>query len=109
MWFATRHIRCNVYDQFKSANSVDQFQADMDKLDRAIRRANEWPNPPVKVESIEVKPIDMGDIDSFLDGIHKDLIQRALNSVGGSVSLAAKVLGLNRTTLHHRMVMFNLH
>ena len=48
-------------------------------------------------------PDDGMDLDAFMAGVERDLIQRTLERTGGNKGQAARLLGLKRTTLVEKL------
>jgi DNA-binding NtrC family response regulator len=69
---------------------------------------------PLSADEIELErrtsPNDgqMANLEVSLDALEEDAVKRALEQSGGNRSLAARQLGIHRTTLYHKMRRFGL-
>ncbi len=73
-------------------------QIDGGDLPTEIQQAKE----PVLPSAVTL-PDEGVDLDRFIEGIERDLIQRSLERTGGNKGAAAKLLGLKRTTLVEKL------
>jgi DNA-binding NtrC family response regulator len=76
------------------AFSGGRSQIDVGDLPPEIQHAHE----PVSFSPVTL-PEDGLELDAFIAGIERDLIQRSLERTGGNKGQAARLLGLKRTTL----------
>jgi two-component system response regulator AtoC len=80
------------------AFTAGRSQIDVTDLPIEIQHAQE-PALPAAV----ALPEDGVDLDAFIAGIERDLIQRSLERTGGNKGRAAKLLHLKRTTLVEKL------
>ena len=77
------------------------FSAGRTQIDVAYLPTDIQPGPAL---SSAVSLPEAGlDLDAFVAGIERDLIQRSLDRTGGNKGQAAKLLGLKRTTLVEKL------
>jgi DNA-binding NtrC family response regulator len=84
------------------AFTAGRSQIDVTDLPIEIQHAQE-PALPAAV----ALPEDGVDLDAFIAGIERDLIQRSLERTGGNKGRAAKLLNLKRTTLVEKLKRFD--
>jgi DNA-binding NtrC family response regulator len=85
------------------AFSAGRTQIDVADLPPEIQQARE----PVLASSVSL-PDDGLDLDMFIAGIERDLIQRSLERTHGNKGQAAKLLNLKRTTLVEKIKRLHL-
>ena len=109
-----------MYAQFASLDAIDEHKREMERIDKAIRA--KWLLHGVDMDAIEAKhkvskkrkPAQSPSVlfemtlDEHLDSIQIAWITRALDTTRGRVSEAARLLGLNRTTLEAKMRKFHI-
>ena len=83
------------------AFTAGRTQIDLDDLPTEIQQAQE----PVLASAVAL-PDEGLDLDAFMSGIERDLIQRSLDRTGGNKGQAAKLLNLKRTTLVEKLKRF---
>jgi DNA-binding NtrC family response regulator len=71
--------------------------------DRVVYHCIDCEKNQTEEPDIVVLPVQGIDLDAFLESIENDLIHQALDQSHGNKSLAAQLLGLNRTTLLERL------
>jgi len=80
------------------AFTAGRSQIDEADLPAEVQQARETPTPA----TISL-PEDGIDLDAFIAGIERDLIQRSLERTGGNKGQAARLLNLKRTTLVEKL------
>jgi len=80
------------------AFSAGRSQIDVGDLPVEIQQAQES-----ALSSVVALPEDGVDLDAFITGIERELIQRSLERTGGNKGQAAKLLNLKRTTLVEKL------
>jgi transcriptional regulator with PAS, ATPase and Fis domain len=80
------------------AFTAGRSQIDEADLPAEVQQARETPTPA----TISL-PEDGIDLDAFVAGIERDLIQRSLERTGGNKGQAARLLNLKRTTLVEKL------
>ena len=80
------------------AFSAGRAQIDAGDLPTEIQQA-----PEAALASAVTLPENGLDLGEFIDGIERDLVQRALERTGGNKGQAARLLGLKRTTLVEKL------
>ena len=80
------------------ALSGGRAQIDVADLPTEVQQADE----PVMPSAVTL-PEEGVDLDRFIAGIERDLIQRSLERTGGNKGAAARLLGLKRTTLVEKL------
>jgi two-component system response regulator AtoC len=80
------------------AFTAGRSQIDVADLPIEIQQAQE-----LALSSAVTLPEDGVDLDAFIAGIERDLIQRSLERTGGNKGAAAKLLNLKRTTLVEKL------
>ncbi|MBI3493842.1 MAG: sigma-54-dependent Fis family transcriptional regulator [Acidobacteria bacterium] len=80
------------------AFSAGRAQIDVGDLPSEIQQAQE----PALASAVTL-PENGLDLDAFIGGIERDLVQRALERTGGNKGQAAKLLNLKRTTLVEKL------
>lgn len=79
-----------------------------------LRRLEQGGDGALKAHEIQMDPIrrpnrpHMEALEVSLDTLEEDAVRRALELSGGNRSLAARRLGIHRTTLYHKMRRFGL-
>jgi len=61
------------------------------------------PRAIAEVSSVELLPIQGLDLETYIEQLENTLIMQALERTGNNKNQAAKLLGLNRTTLVERI------
>jgi two-component system nitrogen regulation response regulator GlnG len=93
--------------------SCAELEAELDLLNDIPAPASHKPGPlPQNDESIDaaVKRLQQNEafnLDQMLNKTERAYIDAALKLVNGNVSQAARLLGINRTTLYNRMESFS--
>jgi DNA-binding NtrC family response regulator len=80
------------------AFSAGRSQIDVSDLPSEIQQVHE----PALLSSVTL-PEDGIDLDAFIAGVERELIQRSLERTGGNKGQAAKLLNLKRTTLVEKL------
>ena len=84
------------------AFTAGRSQIDEADLPAEVQQARETPTP-----ATITLPEDGIDLDAFVAGIERDLIQRSLERTGGNKGRAARLLNLKRTTLVEKLKRFH--
>ena len=84
------------------ALSAGRARIDLDDLPGEIQQAQER-----ALTSAVTLPEDGVDLDVFISGIERELIQRSLERTGGNKGQAARLLNLKRTTLVEKLKRFD--
>ena len=67
----------------------------------------EEPQPVSEEDGFQEEPLD-GNLDELVNRYTKKLILTSLQKAGGNRTIAAKLLGIKRTTLYYKMKEFNI-
>jgi DNA-binding NtrC family response regulator len=63
----------------------------------------EWSEDTQAASAIELLPVDGINLETYIERLENSLIMQALERTGNNKNQAAKLLGLNRTTLVERI------
>ena len=80
------------------AFTAGRSQIDVDDLPAEVQQAKEMAAP-----STVTLPEDGMDLDAFVAGIERELIERSLERTGGNKGQAPRLLNLKRTTLVEKL------
>ena len=104
-WDATEELRAE--GLIASAPATAVLGAALEQLAEPVRgvvTADEPPPMDVQLTDMLLEPIPDGfDLRSYLESLEQRLIVRAMQSSGGTVAQAARLLGLRRTTLVEKL------
>jgi sigma-54 dependent transcriptional regulator, flagellar regulatory protein len=99
------------------APALEALSCDLSQADLSIQGGqqlpqadDEEPTPmdPALADAMLAQIPDGFDLRNYLEGLEQGLIVRAMESAGGTVAQAARLLGLRRTTLVEKLRKYSL-